>query len=177
MKSEIQKSPIALIYISGIGLLLYLTACGYHFGRSGPLPGGVTRLQIAMLENRTSEMGLENLITAALAHEFRQHQTSLLVTEGAPNGILRGVITAVRQDTITRLSLETGGEKRMYITLDLTLTDVHGHTVWAIRQFTEQETFRAGFDPEANRYYQNEAVQKLARRLAEGVYGQLTGAF
>ena len=161
-----------------LGLLaLMVTACGYQWGSGDALPGHVTRLQITMFENRSAETGLENHLTDALSHEFRMRRLSLLAEGEQADGILRGVITAVRTDTVFRQSLAAGGEQRIYVTIDTSLTDDGGNVVWAVTNLSEHETFRAGFDPEENRRYQNEALQKLTRRLAETIYGQLMTGF
>lgn len=176
VKIRILFSRLAIGCCIGAGLLV-LAGCGYRFGSSGVLPGDVSRLQIAMFENRSAEMGLENLITGALTHEFRMRRKSVLAVDADADGVLKGVITAVRVDTISHQGLAAGGEQRIHVALDATLTDANGITVWSIRHLTESEAFRAGFDPEVNRVYQEEALHRLSRRLAETLYGNLTGGF
>jgi outer membrane lipopolysaccharide assembly protein LptE/RlpB len=45
---------------------LMVTACGYRFTEERGFPGDTQRLFVKVLENKTQETGVENIVTSAL---------------------------------------------------------------------------------------------------------------
>jgi len=58
-----------------ISLCLFcLTACGYRFAGSGSFPGDVEYVFIEVIENRTSKIGVERIVTNQLIFEFSRQR-------------------------------------------------------------------------------------------------------
>ena len=94
-------------------IIVCSTGCGYHFSGSGSLPVGVTRVFIAMLENRSAETGVESLFTNDLIYEFTRNRKESLVQERSlADGILTGTIVSLSVDNISRSSVSTATERR-----------------------------------------------------------------
>ncbi len=53
------------IWLSVI-VILILAGCGYSFPGSGEFPEGVNQIFVEVLENKTSETGVENIVTSIL---------------------------------------------------------------------------------------------------------------
>ena len=79
-----------------IVILLFFSACGYRFAGSGNLPGGIQTVAIEILENRTTETGLENTITNDLIYEFSRKGRRVQKDSKKADAVLTGVIVSER---------------------------------------------------------------------------------
>jgi hypothetical protein len=62
---------------------MFLSSCGYRFVGSGSFPAGIKSVSIPILENRTSETGMENIITNDLIYEVtRDKKVALTHRQG-----------------------------------------------------------------------------------------------
>jgi hypothetical protein len=102
------KCSVIIILIAVLG-----GACGYRFGGESGFPGDSDRLFVKVLENRTQETGVENIVTAALLSEL-----TLRKTDGLASGIdhadvvLSGVVEEVAIRTIRCLGSQRNYRRR-----------------------------------------------------------------
>jgi len=155
-----------------------IAACGYQVAGRGDLPGGIQTLAVQMLQNRTSETGVETTFTNALINELnRRRQGSVVFVEKA-DGVLKGTIESITWDTVARRGTNTASERRVYALLSLILTDGAGNVLWK-RSGLKAEQAYAVVDgnksaTEANR---RNALGVLSEQMAEHVYRRLTDNF
>ena len=79
---------------------LILFACGYGFAGSGAFPEGVDKIFIEVIENRTSKIGVERIVTNQLIFEFsRQRESSLVSNLNQADAVLKGAINSTSVPT------------------------------------------------------------------------------
>ena len=170
-----RKRKIVLLIL----LLIFVSNCGYRFTGSGDFPEGTQRIFIPIFENRTSESGLEKLITNDLIYEFTRNRKDILAgsTENA-DAVLYGIIHSIGIETISRNDPNTSAERSIRLSVDMKLVVPEGRVIWQVKGINSNEAYNVLPD---NKYktVQNrrEAIAKLSQRLAEKVYTRMTDNF
>ncbi|BBO81762.1 LPS assembly lipoprotein LptE [Desulfosarcina ovata] len=158
--------------------VVVLTACGYHFSGGGSFPGGVSRIFITMLENRSSESGVESIFTNDLIYEFtRKREAAIAKNKASADAILSGTIS-LSTTTISRSSVSTAVEKRVVGTLNLRLVTPDGRTFWSSGSLSEQQAYTVEKENEtATDQNESEAIAEVSEKLAEAAFSLMTDNF
>lgn len=156
---------------------LCLCACGYHFRGGGTLPAGVQTVYIQQFENRTSEIGLETLYTSALTNEFILNREGVIVPRERADAILIGVIRSIRTQNISRTAQLRSVERRVIITMDITLVNQQGERIWIARGISDNQQFSTSNDQTVVNRNKREAIVDLAQKMAEKILNRLTEDF
>ena len=109
----------AMIFIAS-ALLFY--GCAYRFAGGGELPGAVKIVSIAVLENKTAESGIENIITNDLIYEFTRNGKVVAKKDDA-DAYLTGTIESANDEAISHKGDHTSLERRVKVVLGLKLKD------------------------------------------------------
>ena len=171
---------IQYVWIVAGGLIAaILTACGYHFAGGGSYPAGVTRIFIPMLENRTSETGVERVFTNDLIYEFtRSRKDSLAKELSSANGILTGTISRLSVQNISRSSVSRAKERRVTGTLNLQLESPDGRILWKSGEIVEREAYEVVTENKtATDQNKSDAIAELSKKMAELAFTRLTDNF
>lgn len=160
-------------------LLILGSNCGYRFTGSGNFPEGTQSIFIPIFENRTSESGLEKLITNDLIYEFTRNRKDILAgSADNAEAVLQGIIHSIGIETISRNDPNTSTERSVSLSLDMKLVVPDGRVIWQVKGINSNEAYIVLPD---NKYktVQNrrEAIAKLSQRLAEKVYTRMTDNF
>ena len=164
-------------------LLCVMAGCGYQFRADG-VPAGITleNLAIPLFTSTSTEIGFEAQFTRIVREEFISHARVPLVPEDSARNVLVGRIIEIRTDPIGYDSRpftvdgRTGtfavtSSRRLVIRLDVQLIDRHqGKVIWHDASIEERSSFQVNADPLATRFYQEQALEKLARRAAIKMY-------
>ena len=174
---EVSSDPLLLIW--GFICLGMLWACGYQFAGRGDLPGGIQTVAVEVLENRSSETGMEISITNALINELNRRRQGSVVDAGKADAVLSGTIDSIVWDTASRRGINTASERRVSATLSLTLTDVAGSVLWKKSGLSAAQAYDVAQDgdktiTEGNR---RQAIRVLSEQMAEYVYRRLIDNF
>ncbi len=165
-----------------ICLIIILSAmawvsCGYRFAGGGKFPGNVQNLFVDILENRTSETGIENTFTNDLIYEITRRKKVALTTGDRADAVLSGTIKGLTIETISRRGTLTSLERRVTVTVALQLTKSDGETVWSARNVSENEEYDVASNKLVTEQNRGNAILSLSKRLAENVYRRLTEDF
>ena len=158
-------------------LLLFFSACGYRFTGGGSLPSGITSISIEMFENRTSETGVENIITNDLIYEFTIHEQVVVTGSDKADAILTGVVKSISERTISHKGEYTSDERRVMLKLDLQLTDKSGGVIWSAKDISDNEAYKVSSTKQVTERNKKVAIKRLSKRLAENIYNSLTADF
>ena len=162
-------------------LLSFLAAaCGYRFAGQGTLPKGIERIYIQVFDNRTNQTGIERIVTNQVVFEFtRQRDTILTNSPQEAQAVLKGVVKSIRTATISRVNTEIASERELIMTLNVKLVKQGGEVVWAANGLSERATYDVspGADMLATNLNKNRAIARVARRLSERIFSQLTDDF
>ncbi len=160
-------------------LTALLFGCGYHFTGSGNLPAGVSRVFIAILENRSAETGVESTFTNDLIYEFTRNGKERLAQErSSADGILTGTIVSLFVQNISRSTVSTAVERRVTGTLNLRLESPDGRILWSSGNIVESQAYAVvDGNNMATNQNKSDAIAEISRKSAESAFGRLTDDF
>ena len=113
-----------------VAWITILVGCGYRLAGRGQWPGNIQTVAVHMLENRSSETGLEAVMTNALINELNRRRRGSVVSSENADAYLKGTIESIRWDTIAHRGINTASERRVYATVSLILTNQSGTVLW-----------------------------------------------
>jgi outer membrane lipopolysaccharide assembly protein LptE/RlpB len=155
-----------------------VTGCGYRLAGRGELPGNTQTIAVRMLENRSSQTGVEILITNALINELSRRRRGAVVGAERADAVLAGTIESITWDTVSHRGINTASERRVYATISLTLTDRSGTVLWKRPGLTGEQAYAVvDGNKSATEFNRRQAISILAGQVAENVYRRLTDNF
>ncbi|MGB5422712.1 MAG: LptE family protein [Desulfobacterales bacterium] len=159
--------------------VLTITSCGYRFSGGGELPGEVKRVFITIFNNRTSELGVENVLAAQLTDEFLSlGPKGVLASERqTADAELSGVISSVVINTVTLRTQLSSAERRVRITVAARLTGTNGKVLWRADALSASQPYNVEADKLTTDVNKRAAINSAARLLAETIYNSMTSAF
>jgi len=160
-------------------VLVALAGCGYHFKGTGlTAPVGVRTIAITVLENRTSESGIETVFTSDLAYEFTRSKVLRVVGKDTADAVLSGRIASLTVNTISHTASYYSDERRVTITLDLALKRADGKVIWSDSALSDKEAFKVDpSDKLATESKRREAIEAISERLAEKIHNRILQDF
>ena len=153
------------------------SACGYRFAGGGSLPSGITSISIDMFQNRTSETGVENIITNDLIYEFTRHEQVVVTGSDKADAILTGVVKSISERTISHKGEYTSDERRVKLNLDLQLTNKSGGVIWSAKSVSDNEAYKVMSNKQSTERNKRDAIKELSKRLSENIFNNLTANF
>ena len=157
--------------------------CGYHLRAAGePIGINIESVAIPLMTSTSSNKGFEADFTRIIREEFISHAKVPLLPAEKAQVVLMGRIYDtgfkpltydLQQQTVDGqvTTHEVTSSRRMKIRIDVQLTErATGKVIWREKSMKEEASFMVGTDPLANRYYQQQALQKISRRLAKRIY-------
>lgn len=171
--NRITNAILALVFLSA------LAGCGYHFEGMGLTPpAGVRTIAITVLENRTSESGIETVFTSDLAYEFTRSKVLRVVGKDTADAVLSGRVASLRVNTISHTASYGSDERRVTITLDLALERADGNVIWSDRALSDKEAFKVDpLDKLATEKNRRAAIEAMSERLAERIHNRILQGF
>ncbi|MGD9022906.1 MAG: LPS assembly lipoprotein LptE [Deltaproteobacteria bacterium] len=165
---------ILVLFISVV-----ISACGYQFAGGGlKAPGGVGTIAITVLENRTSESGIERVFTNDLAYEFTRSKVLGVVEKDVADAVLSGVIRNMREESISHTASFASDERRVTVTLSLTLKSQGGAVLWSDSELSDREAFEVfPNDKMATERSKRAALETISERLAEKAHNRILTGF
>ena len=168
---KIGEAAVALVVLS------VLAGCGYHFKGVGlSAPEGVQTIAIIVLQNRTSESGIETVFTGDLAYEFTRSKVLRVVDKDTAEAILSGSIVSLGVDTIAHTASYDSDERRVTVTLDLVLKRPKGQVIWSGGGLTDQEEYKVS-DKLTTESNKRAAIEVISKRLAEKIHNRILQDF
>jgi hypothetical protein len=161
-----------------VACLVPFTSCGYRFADSQGLPQGIERLFIQLLDNKTTEPGIDIVITNELKNEFIRKYRGVLVDREAAEAILSGAVVGIRTETVARRGALTALERSVSMTIDLKLNTSGNERIWFAKGITGSDTYTVvSGDKETTEWNKRKIIQDLAERIAEISFYRLTDDF
>jgi len=156
----------------------FLSACGYRFAGSGNFPAGVESIYIEVFENRSSQIGIERIVTSQVLFEFtRQRERSLTSSPDKADAILKGVIVRINTQTISRIGTAIANEREVTMTVDLRLIKQSGEVIWAAKGLSDRQAYDVEVDKIETDENLDVAIAVLSERMSERIFSRLTDDF
>ncbi|MBI9090347.1 MAG: hypothetical protein JEZ12_14110 [Desulfobacterium sp.] len=156
---------------------MVVAGCGYRLSGGGPLPGSVTRVAVAMFENRSFETGAEAVFTSALMTELVRSSDARVVDRGEADAVILSTIRSITIGELTRTADDAVVERRVSAVLDLDMVGKDGETIWSVRNFSESEVYTVSSENASDEAAKREAVQEIADRVAERIISKMRDNF
>ena len=147
-----------------------LSGCGYQLaGKDTHVPPGVTSVAIPTLVNQTFEPGVEIAFTQAFLREFIKDRRVKVVERKEADSVVEGVIKSF---FIFSASYDKSGyalEYQTVVVMDITLKKRNGEIIWAEKDFKEMQWYRTNPSVIATEDNRVDAIQQIAKSVAERV--------
>jgi hypothetical protein len=152
--------------------------CGYHFAGQGELPGGVNRIAVNVLINRSTVNDIESIVTNALVSEINSRRRGAIVKGGEAQATLAGTIDSITWDTVSHRGVNTAAERRVYIVISLALSDMEGEVLWKRARLAAEQAYAVvDGDKPATENNRRQAIDLAAQRVAEKAYQYMVDNF
>ena len=176
MRTMVIDRRRTLLLIPALVLALTATACNYRFGgyREATVP--LESLSIPPFENRTRQIGIETLFTNELVYEVGRGDRINLVAPDAADAVVYGVIRDLQTNTVSRQNLNVSLERRVYVTVELTVKNREGQAFWNYK-LRENEVYFVEPDKVSTEANLREALAEISRRIAEKFHYRFSQAF
>ena len=134
---------------------------------------------IEVIENRTSKIGVERIVTNQMIFEFSGRRENSLVSKlDEADAILKGSINSIRTQTISRVDTEVANEREVTMKLDLKLIKKDGGAViWVANGLSDREAYDVVNSKIETDRNEELAIGRLSERLSERVFNRLTDDF
>jgi len=182
MKSLAHKQAVWLRNIGRasivLAVLVVMVGCGYHpKGMGLAAPAGVHAIAVTVLENRTSESGIETRFTSDLTYEFTRSKIVQVVGRDTADAVLSGIIVSLKEDTISHTASYDSDERRVIMTLNLAMKGTDGKVIWSRRRLSDREAFKVASDKLATERNKKAAIEVMSKRIAERVHNAILQDF
>ncbi len=159
-------------------LCLGLCSCGYTFSGGAKAGDPMRGVFVRVLENDTSETGLETRITNDLIREFCRGQKFRLAPNNGADVLIMGRIKSLLDDNASRRSSGDSAQRRVRMVLSLEMKDKNGETIWSDASIFEHETYGVvEGNVLATQANKGQALSTLTTRLAEKVRHRMEAYF
>lgn len=171
------KLKSTTIYVN-LFFILGILGCGYHFPGGGQFPEGVSQIHIEVFNNKSSESGVENIVTRNMINEFTLRQEESLATSiDTADAILGGAVTGISIRTIASKGESSASERRVTVSVDFKLTRKDGQLIWAAKGITDNEAYPVSTDKNVTENNKRIAIDDASKRIVERALNRLTDDF
>ena len=133
------------------------------------MPPGVTSVAIPTLVNKTLEPGVEIAFTQAFLREFIKDRRVKVVDRREADSVVEGIIKSFY---IFSASYDKSGyalEYQTVVTMDIALKKRNGEILWAEKDLIEMQWYRTNPSVIATEDNRVNAIQQVAKSVAERI--------
>jgi hypothetical protein len=171
------QQRIKILWLCAL-IISTLFGCGYRFPGSGAFPEGVNHIFVEVLENQTSESGIESTVTRNLIDEFiLREEGSLVGNIGDADSILSGAVARIAFHTITSRGKDSARERRVTVWISLKLATTDGSVIWAAKNLSDNQAYNVVDDKNETERNKRVAIDQASKRIAERALNRLTDDF
>ncbi len=169
------------IRLGAVLVVLLGLGCGYRYvdprGVFGP---DVTRIEIAPLQNQSSEPAFGRMLGDALVEEFARRGvlTPVYRGGGVADLVLSGVVQEVEVIPAAFSSVSLTVEDRLLVTVDVSVQNVStGQEVWRHPKLQVRERFQSSPDAQVYESNKEQALRRLTSEIAGRIHDELFQTF
>ncbi len=156
---------------------LLLPACGYRFSGGGSIPGDAETISVLMLQNRTSEIGIQATLTDDIIYEVTRRDSSRIAKPDSADAVLAGIVQTVQDTDIAHTGTSTASQRRVTLTVDMMLEHPDGTVLWRRKGLSDYEAYDVAVDKTRTELNRQTAIERLSKRMAELIYRSMTDDF
>lgn len=157
----------------------FMSGCGYHLpGRGNAIPEDVQKIFIALLDNRTTQPFIENILTSEVRDQFTRRPGFEVVSErNKADAVIIGNIIRYDIGAISYDENDNIREYRAVMTAEFRFERVDGSEVLWQGNVTWDEEFMALKDRALQLNNETEAQETLSSRLASEFFNRIVDNF
>lgn len=150
--------------------LLLLVGCGYHPMGAEPVGGARHVLAVPLFTNRSTEVGLESILSNALINAFAQSRAVKVTPyEAGADLVLDGKVFSVDNTSVAFNSVTQSTVRRVTVRVDLTLKKQdNGKVLWKDSEVL-QEDYVVDPNYHAGEATKDEGLRRAAVNMARRV--------
>ncbi|HEX9407627.1 MAG TPA: LptE family protein [Thermoanaerobaculia bacterium] len=161
--------------------LLLLTGCGYALvGHNVSLDPHIKSVEVPAFVNKTTRVGLEQLVTQSVADEMvARGRLNLVSNANAADAILRGSIDSFGIFPIAFNQQGRATQYQVSITANIELVDHRNEdkVIWKNDQYRFSENYQVNFESTNAFDQETRAIAAIAQRFAETLVTNLLEGF
>ena len=164
---------ICLIIIAAAGM----AGCGYHLASGGYIHDNVTRVSVAVFENKSAEARAGIAVTNELIHQITERSDTIVVDADATTRKITGTVQSITFSTLSRSSTENVTERQVQVVMNVALVGGEDKILWSVKNFSATESYSvsdSSVNDEANK---RQAIDLIAERAAERLVSQMMSNF
>jgi hypothetical protein len=172
-------SPRRLVALGALLAAALASGCGYRIvGLGGQLPGGVTRVEVPVFENRTSRTDIGRVMTEAFIRQL-QGAAQLRVVQGEEaQAVIRGLITGYKREPITFDAKETPLENRLTIAMDVSLVPRGGsRPLFSEKAVSVRYDYQIQTDLQVNDRLEDQALLEASKLMSQKLVSLMLEGF
>lgn len=167
---------------AGVGALLLAAlaaGCGYRIvGIGGQLPGGVTRVEVPVFENRTTRTDAGRVLTEDFIGQLLGSAKLRVVGAAEAEAQILGTVVSYKREPITFDSKQKPLENRLTIVMDVgLLRRKDGRLVYSETGVTVRYDYPVKTDLQENDRLEDEALRSAAKLMSQKLLGLMLEGF
>ena len=157
--------------------LMAVGGCGYRLQGGGFLNKDVTRVSVAIFENKSSESNASISFTNKLIREITSKTDTLVVDAADTTRKISGTVKSITFSTLSRSSSEDVTEREVTALVDVSLVGGDGKILWSVKSFPATESYTVSSNSVNDDANKREAVDLIAERMAERIVSMMISDF
>jgi hypothetical protein len=157
-------------------VVISFSGCGYRFSGDRNPVIDIKTVHIPPMTNTTTKVGIETQFTNDMIYEVNRNGYADVVDRDMAEAVLTGVIRDLRTGSVARRSISSTLERRVSVTVDLSLKDRKGKVLWQ-SSLSDSEEYTVLSDKTSTEGNLRRALAIISRRLAEKFHYRFTASF
>ncbi|PIE62949.1 MAG: hypothetical protein CSA25_02550 [Desulfobacter postgatei] len=167
----------SMAWLMLVSFLITTQGCGYRLAGGGFLVNDVPRVSVAIFENKSSESRAGISFTNELIREITAKTDTIVVGAGNATRKISGKIQSITFSTLSRSSSEDVTKRQVQALVDVVLTGAGGNIIWSVKGFSAKKAYTVSSSTVDNEANKREAIDLIAKRVAERLVSQMTNNF
>ena len=155
--------------VGALVALALAAGCGYRVvGYGGQLPGGITRVEVPVFENRTSRTDVGRVLTEDFINELLGSAKLKVAAGEGVQALIQGKVTGYKREPITFDSRQKPLENRLTIIMDVRLVSkVEQRLLFGEKAVTVRYDYPVKTDLQENARLEDQAMRSALKQLSE----------
>ena len=156
-----------------------LVACGYRIvGVGGQLPGGVTRVEVPVFENRTSRTDVGRVLTEKFINQLLGSAKVQVTTGEGAEALIQGTVTSYKREPITFDSKQKPLENRLTIVMDVKLVlKADKRQLFGEKGVTVRQDYPVKTDLQENDRLEEQALHSATEQMSQKLISLMLESF
>ena len=176
MSASARRSAVlAVLAVAGVSCV----GCGYRIvGIGGQLPGGITRVEVPVFENRTTRTDVGRVLTESFISELLGSAKLRVVAGPEAEALVQGTVTTYKREPITFDSKQKPLENRLTIVMDVFLVSKGDQRVlFGEKAVSVRYDYAVKTDLQENDKLEEDALRAAAKQMSQKLVSLMLESF